>query len=85
LIAANQNWQNAINNWKLKFLLRPGAGRKLFGSITNIDFRQMLWISRTVLWIRKIYFYQEGTIKRTGPYNAQDKYWHRDVVVDFPF
>jgi large subunit ribosomal protein L9 len=33
---------------------------------------------------RKYINIQGGTIKRTGPYNAQIRL-HREVVVDFPF
>ena len=62
---------------------KVGAGEKLFGSVTNIDLAAALANEGHEI-DRKYIGIKGGTVKRTGPYEAQIRL-HREVVIDFPF
>ena len=73
----------AIKQLEIKIAAKSGAGNKLFGSVTTIDLAAAL--EKEGHEIDKKYItIQGGSIKRTGPYNAQIRL-HREVVIDFPF
>ncbi len=73
----------AIKQLEIKIAAKSGAGNKLFGSVTTIDLAAAL--EKEGQEIDKKYItIQGGSIKRTGPYNAQIRL-HREVVIDFPF
>lgn len=73
----------AIKQLEIKILAKAGAGDKLFGSITNINLAESL--EKAGHSIDKKYIsILGGSIKRTGPYNAQIRL-HREVIIDFPF
>lgn len=73
----------AIKALELKIGAKAGVGDKLFGSITNIDLAEALGKEGHEI-DKKFISIQGGTVKRTGPYNAQIRL-HREVIVDFPF
>jgi len=80
--AANKT-ADALKALELKITAKTGAGDKLFGSVTNGDLAEA--IAKEGHSIEKKFIgIQGGSVKRTGPYNAQIRL-HRDVVVDFPF
>ncbi|MEJ1223577.1 50S ribosomal protein L9 [Sediminicola sp. 1XM1-17] len=73
----------AIKQLEIKIAAKAGAGDKLFGSITNMDLAESL--EKAGQSIDKKYIsINGGSIKRTGPYNAQIRL-HREVIIDFPF
>ena len=73
----------AIKQLEIKILAKAGAGDKLFGSITNMNLADSL--EKAGHSIDKKYIsILGGSIKRTGPYNAQIRL-HREVIIDFPF
>jgi|TARA_R110002051_G_scaffold71040_4_gene128076 large subunit ribosomal protein L9 len=73
----------AIKQLEIKIAAKTGAGDKLFGSITNMDLAESL--EKAGQSIDKKYIsILGGSIKRTGPYNAQIRL-HREVIIDFPF
>ncbi|MGY8914343.1 MAG: 50S ribosomal protein L9 [Flavobacteriales bacterium] len=73
----------AIKQLEIKILAKAGAGDKLFGSITNMNLAESL--EKAGHSIDKKYIsILGGSIKRTGPYNAQIRL-HREVIIDFPF
>jgi len=62
---------------------KTGAGDKLFGSVTTIDLAAAL--EKEGHQVDKKYIsINGGTVKRTGPCNAQIRL-HREVVIEFPF
>lgn len=80
--AANKT-ADVLKGLELKIRAKTGAGDKLFGSVTTIDLAAAL--SKEGHEIDKKFInILGGSIKRTGPYNAQIRL-HRDVVLDFPF
>ena len=80
--AANKT-AKALGELELKIPAKTGAGDKLFGSVTNIDLATALEKQGHDI-DKKFIKIQGGSVKRTGPYNAQIRL-HRDVTVDFPF
>ncbi len=83
IVATAQKTADALKELELKIKAKAGAGDKLFGSVTSIDLATA--IEKEGHDIDKKYItIQGGSVKRTGPYNAQIRL-HRDVVVDFPF
>ncbi len=80
--AANKT-ADALKDLELKIAAKTGAGDKLFGSVTTIDLAAALEKEGHSIE-KKFINIQGGSVKRTGPYNAQIRL-HRDVVVDFPF
>ncbi|MFX0556789.1 50S ribosomal protein L9 [Maribacter sp. CXY002] len=74
---------DALKALELKITAKAGAGDKLFGSITNNDLAEAIAKEGHSI-DKKFISIQGGSVKRTGPYNAQIRL-HRDVVVDFPF
>ncbi|MFD0797722.1 50S ribosomal protein L9 [Maribacter chungangensis] len=68
---------------ELKIAAKTGAGDKLFGSVTTSDLAEAIAKEGHDI-DRKFISIQGGSVKRTGPYNAQIRL-HREVVVDFPF
>ncbi len=68
---------------EIKISSKVGKGNKLFGSINNADLAEALTKEGHHI-DRKFINIQGGTIKATGPYNAQIRL-HREVVVDFDF
>ncbi|MEP3209658.1 MAG: 50S ribosomal protein L9 [Maribacter sp.] len=80
--AANKTAE-ALKALEVKIAAKTGAGDKLFGSVTTIDLAAAL--DKEGHQIDKKYIsINGGTVKRTGPCNAQIRL-HRDVVVEFPF
>ncbi|QLG43889.1 50S ribosomal protein L9 [Costertonia aggregata] len=73
----------ALKQLEVKITAKVGAGDKLFGSIGTADLADALAKEGHEI-DRKYISIQGGTVKRTGPYNAQIRL-HRDVIVDFPF
>ncbi len=81
--AANKTAE-ALKTLELKISAKTGtSGDKLFGSVTTIDLADALAKEGHSIE-KKFINIQGGSVKRTGPYNAQIRL-HRDVVVDFPF
>ena len=73
----------ALKELEIKIPAKVGTAERLFGSITNIDLAAALEKDGHEI-DRKYISIKGGTIKRTGPYEAQIRL-HREVVVDFPF
>lgn len=73
----------ALKGLELKIIAKTGAGDKLFGSVTVSDLAEAIAKEGHDI-DKKFINIQGGSIKRTGPYNAQIRL-HREVVVDFPF
>ena len=83
VVDAAAKMADTLKGLELKIRAKTGAGDKLFGSVTTIDLAAAL--SKEGHDIDKKFInIQGGTIKRTGPYNANIRL-HRDVVLDFPF
>ncbi|GMN09161.1 50S ribosomal protein L9 [Croceitalea sp. MTPC9] len=78
-----QKIADALKELEIKIPAKTGAGDKLFGSVTNIDLASSIEKAGHAIDKRFIAI-QGGSVKRTGPYNAQIRL-HREVVVDFPF
>ena len=68
---------------EIKIPAKVGAQDRLFGSVTNIDLAVALEKEGQEI-DKKFINIKGGTIKRTGPYEAQIRL-HREVIVDFPF
>lgn len=73
----------ALKGLELKIIAKTGAGDKLFGSVTVSDLAEAIAKEGHDI-DKKFINIQGGSVKRTGPYNAQIRL-HREVVVDFPF
>jgi large subunit ribosomal protein L9 len=73
----------ALKALELKIKAKAGAGDKLFGSVTSIDLAAAIEKEGHDV-DKKFISILGGSIKRTGPCNAQIRL-HRDVVIDFPF
>lgn len=78
-----QKVANALKELEIKIPAKTGAGDKLFGSVTNIDLSAAIDKAGQSI-DKKFISIQGGSVKRTGPYNAQIRL-HREVIVDFPF
>lgn len=74
---------DALKALELKITAKTGAGDKLFGSVTVSDLAEAIAKEGHEI-DKKFINIQGGSVKRTGPYNAQIRL-HREVVVDFPF
>jgi large subunit ribosomal protein L9 len=74
---------DALKELELKIAAKTGAGDKLFGSVTVSDLAEAIAKEGHEI-DKKFINIQGGSVKRTGPYNAQIRL-HREVVVDFPF
>lgn len=73
----------ALKELEVKIAAKVGAQDRLFGSVSNIDLGAAL--EKEGHEIDKKYIsIKGGTIKRTGPYEAQIRL-HREVIVDLPF
>ncbi|WP_273567218.1 50S ribosomal protein L9 [Maribacter halichondriae] len=83
IIDAANKTADALKALELKIAAKTGAGDKLFGSVTTIDLAAAIAKEGHEI-DKKFIGIQGGSVKRTGPYNAQIRL-HRDVVVDFPF
>ena len=83
IIDAANKVADALKELDLKIKAKAGAGDKLFGSVTTIDLAAAIEKEGHEI-DKKFISIQGGSVKRTGPYNAQIRL-HRDVVVDFPF
>ena len=68
---------------EVKIPAKVGAQDRLFGSVSNIDLAAALEKAGPEI-DKKYISIKGGTIKRTGPYEAQIRL-HREVIVDFPF
>ncbi len=73
----------ALKSLEIKIPAKTGEADRLFGSVTNIDLASAL-VNEGHEIDRKFISIKGGSIKRTGPYEAQIRL-HREVVVDFPF
>ena len=74
---------DALKELELKIAAKTGAGDKLFGSVTVSDLAEAIAKEGHEI-DKKFINIQGGSVKRTGPYNAQIRL-HREVLVDFPF
>ena len=83
VIADAQGVADKLKQMEIKISAKVGAGDKLFGSVTNIDLADAIGKAGESI-DKKFIAIQGGSVKRTGPYNAQIRL-HREVVVDFPF
>ncbi|MCX2720193.1 50S ribosomal protein L9 [Lentiprolixibacter aurantiacus] len=83
LIEGANKTATALKELEIKIPAKAGAGDKLFGSVTNIDLAAALESVGHEI-DRKFISIKGGSIKRTGPYEAQIRL-HREVIVDFPF
>ncbi|WP_297792189.1 50S ribosomal protein L9 [uncultured Eudoraea sp.] len=83
IVAAANETATALKDLQIKISAKVGAAEKLFGSITSIDVADAL-VKEGHEIDKKYISIKGGTIKRTGPYEAQIRL-HRDVVVEFPF
>ena len=83
VVAEAQKIADALKELEIKIPAKTGAGDKLFGSVTNIDLAASIAKAGHEI-DKKFINIQGGSVKRTGPYNAQIRL-HREVVVDFPF
>jgi large subunit ribosomal protein L9 len=83
VIEEAQKVAEALKGLEIKIPAKVGEGDKLFGSVTNIDLAAAL--DREGHSIEKKYIgIKGGSIKRTGPYEAEIRL-HREVQVDFGF
>ena len=73
----------ALKTLEIKISAKSGAGDKLFGSVTTMDLAAALEKEGHEI-DKKFISILGGSVKRTGPYNAQIRL-HRDVVVDLAF
>ena len=83
VIDAAQKTAESLKALELKIAAKTGAGDKLFGSVTTIDLAAALEKEGQEI-DRKYISINGGSVKRTGPYNAQIRL-HREVILDFPF
>ncbi len=83
IIDAAQKVADALKDLEIKIPAKTGAGDKLFGSVNNIDLAAAIDKAGHSI-DKKFISIKGGTVKRTGPYNA-DIRLHRDVIVEFPF
>ncbi|MCE2611875.1 50S ribosomal protein L9 [Flavobacteriaceae bacterium D16] len=83
LVDAANKTAEALKELEIKIPAKAGAGDKLFGSVTNIDLAAALEKEGHEI-DRKYISIKGGSIKRTGPYEAQIRL-HREVIVDFAF
>ena len=83
IVDAANKIAEALKALELKIAAKTGAGDKLFGSVTTIDLAAAIQKEGHEI-DKKFISISGGSVKRTGPYNAQIRL-HRDVVVDFPF
>ena len=83
IVDAAKKTAEALKALELKISAKAGAGDKLFGSVTNGDLAEAIEKQGHTI-DKKFINIQGGSVKRTGPYNAQIRL-HREVVVDFPF
>lgn len=74
---------DALKALELKITAKTGAGDKLFGSVTVTDLAAAIAKEGHDI-DKKFINILGGSVKRTGPYNAQIRL-HREVVLDFPF
>ena len=83
IVDAATKTAETLKGLELKIAAKTGAGDKLFGSVTTIDLAAA--IEKEGHSIDKKYIsINGGSVKRTGPYNAQIRL-HREVIFDFPF
>ncbi len=83
VVDAAKKVADALKALELKIAAKTGAGDKLFGSVTISDLADAIEKEGHDI-DKKFISIQGGSVKRTGPYNAQIRL-HREVVVDFPF
>ena len=83
VIEEAQKIVEALKLLDIKISAKTGTADKLFGSVTNIDLAAALEAEGHEI-DRKYISIKGGSIKRTGPYEA-DIRLHREVVVTFPF
>jgi len=83
IVDAANKMAEALKALELKIKAKAGAGDKLFGSVTSIDLAAAIEKEGHDI-DKKFISILGGSIKRTGPCNAQIRL-HRDVVVDFAF
>ena len=73
----------AFKNLEIKIPAKVGEADKLFGSVTNADLSAALEKEGHGIE-KKFISIKGGSIKRTGPYEAEIRL-HREVQVDFGF
>ncbi len=82
-IAAAEKMAEALKTLEIKIQAKVGEGDKLFGSVSKADLAEALEKAGHEI-DRKFISIKGGTIKRTGPYEAEIRL-HREVQVDFGF
>ncbi|MEN8787913.1 MAG: 50S ribosomal protein L9 [Flavobacteriaceae bacterium] len=75
--------EEAIKTLEIKIPAKVGAQDRLFGSVSNMDLAAALGNAGHEI-DKKYITIKGGTIKRTGPYEAQIRL-HREVIVELPF
>ena len=78
-----QKVAEALKGLEVKIPAKVGEANKLFGSVTNIDLAAALEKQGHAI-DRKYLSIKGGSIKRTGPYEAEIRL-HREVQMDFEF
>ena len=78
-----QQVAEALKGLEVKIPAKVGEANKLFGSVTNIDLSAALEKEGHAI-DRKFIGIKGGSIKRTGPYEAEIRL-HREVKLDFEF
>ena len=82
-IQAAEKIAEAFKNLEIKIPAKVGEADKLFGSVTNADLAAALGKEGHEIE-KKFISIKGGSIKRTGPYEAEIRL-HREVQVDFGF
>jgi len=82
-IQAAEKISEAFKNLEIKIPAKVGEADKLFGSVTNADLAAALGKEGHEIE-KKFISIKGGSIKRTGPYEAEIRL-HREVQVDFGF
>ncbi len=83
IIEGAKKIEEAIKNLEIKIAAKVGAQDRLFGSVSSMDLAAALGNEGHEI-DKKYITIKGGTIKRTGPYDAQIRL-HREVIVELPF
>jgi large subunit ribosomal protein L9 len=83
IIEGAKKIEEAIKTLEIKIPAKVGAQDRLFGSVSSMDLAAALGNEGHEI-DKKYITIKGGSIKRTGPYDAQIRL-HREVIVDLPF
>ncbi|MCF8715271.1 50S ribosomal protein L9 [Joostella atrarenae] len=79
-----QKVADQLKDIQVKIVAKAGAGKKLFGSVSNIDLSEAIQKEASLNIDKKYISILGGNVKVAGPYEATIRL-HREVVVNFPF